>query len=55
MLCQITAPHFVVGITVDKDDKVVGVAPIVKYMMNWPYQKVLDYCKKKDWILEVIS
>lgn len=45
---RIEAPHFIAGLIMD-GDKVIGGAPIVKYMIGWTRQKVEIYCAKKGW------
>ena len=41
-------PGFCAGITL-WDDKVVGVADIVRYMRGWPRDKVCHYCAERGW------
>lgn len=45
---QIQAPHFTAGVVIHKG-QVVDAAPIVKYMIGWDLQRVLDYVKQKRW------
>lgn len=54
MLYEIIAPHFVCAIKTEKDI-VVKAAPIVKYMMGWPFIRVYDYCNKKHWELNALT
>jgi hypothetical protein len=51
MLIRITAPHFVAGYDMDAGN----IAPIIKYMKNWDYNKILNYCKSKGWYLEYLK
>lgn len=44
---RIEAPHFVAGGEID--NKCIRTAPIIKYMIGWTEQKIIDYCKKKSW------
>jgi len=48
VLIRITAPHFVAGF----DMTTGNIAPIIKYMKNWDYSKILNYCNSKNWYLE---
>lgn len=48
MLFRITAPHFVAGV-IEKE----RAAPIISYMVAWDLMKILDYCAKKGWEVEV--
>ena len=51
MFIRITAPHFVAGVdTVTKK-----CPPILNYMRHWDPYKIRDYCKYKNWGLEVLS
>lgn len=52
-LYRIEAPHFVAGFGF-KDQKVAGIAPIIKYMIDWPIDRIQRYCDKKGWHLEEI-
>jgi len=47
MFIQIVAPHFVAGIDIEGKER--RVAPIIKYMKDWPIEKILGYCRKKNW------
>lgn len=35
------------------ENKVITVAPIIKYMMGWSIQKIENYCYKKGWMMYV--
>lgn len=47
-MISVNAPHFCAGLEL-RENKVVNAAPILKYMMGWNEEKVISYCKKKDW------
>jgi len=50
MLIRIFVPHFVAGY-----DMASGrIAPIIKYMKGWDYNKILNYCNAKSWKLEYL-
>jgi hypothetical protein len=46
-LGKITAPDFVAGF--ETDGRVIKAAPIIKYMIGWPDQRVRDYVSGKGW------
>jgi len=48
-LVRITAPHFCAGVVIGGE-----VAPILRYMRGWPLQRVLEYCRRKGWRVQVI-
>ena len=48
-MIRIEAPYFVAGVTFDQTDKVISAAPIVRYMLGWPYTRVIEYCRFKKW------
>lgn len=51
---QITAPHFVAGLTVGRYGYVSSAAPIIGYLVGWHIEKVKELCKEKDFdLLEV--
>lgn len=52
-LACIEAPHFTAGIVL-WDDKVVEVAPIVRYMKKWSRERVRSYCQGKSWKVSVV-
>ena len=56
ILAQIKAPHFTAGIIL-RDDEVIDAAPIVKYMKDgrWTRVVVRDYCARKGWTIKVIE
>ena len=47
---QIRSDHFTAGVVIHKG-KVVDAAPIVKYMIGWDLERMLDYVKQKGWTL----
>ncbi len=47
---RIEAPHFVAGVVIE-DGRVIDCAPIIKYMRGWTDIQVLEYCRKKGWIV----
>src|SRR5688500_9965485 len=47
MVFRIKAPHFVAGC---HDGEC---APIIRYMENWPIERIRSYCASKGWILEI--
>lgn len=56
-MVRIEAPHFCAGVEL-RDNKVVKVAPILKYMRGWEVSRVTSYCdrvtsKKKKWKWEI--
>ena len=61
MFLRIEAPHFVAGIEVIEhccslkrfaNNKP---APIISYMKDWGFEKIAEYCKCKNWNLQVLS
>lgn len=44
VMVRIEASHFVAGIIVGE-----RAAPILKYMIGWPTEKIIKYCQKKGW------
>jgi hypothetical protein len=53
-LVRIEAKHFTAGIIMTPDDRVYKAAPILYYMSNWTLDQIEDYCKKKNWKMEII-
>jgi hypothetical protein len=56
ILAQITSdakPRFTAGIVL-WDDKVIEVAPIVKYMKKWSRAQVRDYCARRGWKISIV-
>lgn len=54
MLFRVVAPYFVAGVEV-VDGFVVEAPPIVRYMMGWPQNKLLNYSRVKNWKLEALE
>jgi len=48
MIVRISAPNFVAAYDIETGN----IAPIIKYMKGWSYEKILTYCNKKGWKLE---
>ena len=61
MILQITAPHFCAGGTLRlhhlHDLRVCGsqLAPIIRYMAGWQFDRVAIYCKAKGWNLQKLE
>ena len=53
-LYQIWAPHFVAAF-VWKNNKMTKHAPIIKYMKNWDFERIEQYCIMKAWMLELVE
>jgi len=51
---QITARHFVAAF-VWKNDCMWQHAPIIKYMKNWDFSRIKNYCLQKGWNLVLIE
>jgi hypothetical protein len=51
MLIRISAPHFVAGY----DMTTGNIAPIIKYMKGWSYDRILNYCNSKGWELQWLT
>lgn len=47
-MIRIVAPHFVAGWCTDR------CAPIVGYMRGWTAERVLAYCRRRDWRAEYV-
>lgn len=48
----ISAPHFVAGLELNKENVCINAAPIIKYMIGWDAMRIIEYCKKKGWSVE---
>lgn len=48
MFIRIVAPHFVAGI-----EPGVHAAPIIQYMLHWPLDRIMGYCRYKHWRVEI--
>ncbi len=44
----ITAPHLGAGVVICRG-QIIDAAPVVKYMIGWPLERMLDYVKEKGW------
>ena len=53
-LLQISSSYFCAGVEL-KNNVVARCAPIVRYMKGWPRHKVLSYCKKKEWAINLVG
>jgi hypothetical protein len=52
-LAQIDGKRFMAGIVL-RGDKVVEAAPILRYMRGWSRDRVREYCRSKNWRVEVV-
>lgn len=50
ILVTIASSHFYAGIDVRRR----RFAPIIGYMHNWGFRRVVDYCKAKGWRVGVV-
>lgn len=53
-LVRVVAPHFVAGLVVD-DDHVILAAPILRYMVGWPADKVRAKLAEMGWQASKVS
>jgi hypothetical protein len=53
LLLRITARHMVAGVIVDHGSVVIA-ADILRYMIGWTQEKVLNYCRVKNWRVEIL-
>lgn len=53
-LARILAPTFAAGFEYRRE-RVVYAAPIIRYMLGWPLNRVRAYCAKKKWRLELLD
>jgi len=49
MLIRIAAPHFVAGVVLDEQTRVIRTAPILHYMRDWSLPRIITYCIVKQW------
>lgn len=54
IVLRIKADHFVAGVEIYNRGPN-RCAPILKYMTNWSYQKILNYCKQRKWHVEELQ
>ena len=52
IIITIDSGYFNAGVVLF-ENRVITVAPIVKYMMGWDVQKIENYCYKKGWLMYV--
>lgn len=52
MMMQITAAHFCAGLVMD--EKVTEAAPILRYMIGWSSKRVIEYCMRNGWTMEIV-
>ncbi len=50
-LYQIRTPHFTAGLQVE-NGIVAKAAPIIRYMIGWSPEHVLQYCRSKKWFCD---
>lgn len=56
VLYQITGPHFVAGLGLNKEThRVTWCAPILHYMHHWSHAQVTGHCKEHGWQFERVS
>ena len=48
MTYQILGRHFTAGV-VFEDRVAMDAAPILHYMIGWPFTRVVDYCLRNRW------
>lgn len=48
MLLRIESNYFVAGCIVE-GDVCIHAAPIIRYMIKWPREKIITYIRKKGW------
>ena len=51
---QVSAPHFVAGVVLVAS-RVTEAAPILRYMRGWSYQRVLEFAKRKGWLVARVT
>lgn len=49
-LLRIEAPWFTCGAEINEAGTIIRAAPIVKYMIGWPYTKAIIYCAERGWV-----
>ncbi len=55
MLIRITAPHYVAGIIVSKNDIIINAAPILKWTIGKRWGKVAAYFDRKGFHYKIVS
>ena len=53
-LLVIDAPHFYCGVILNAH-RAVRAAPIVRYLLHWPRNRIEQYCRKRGWQCEVFD
>ena len=53
-LLSIDAPHFCCGLVL-VDDRAIRAAPIVRYMVGWPRSRIEQYCRARNWRVELVD
>jgi hypothetical protein len=53
MMIRIVSRHFVAAVVI-VGRFVVSAAPILRYMIGWPHDKVVAYCRTKRWDWQVV-
>ena len=48
MLIRITSKYFCAGYDMNNGN----IAPIIKYMKDWSFERIKNYCSLKGWKLE---
>ncbi len=51
LLYRVKAPNFVAGLEAS-EGWVVKTAPILKHLMGWSIESIVEYCQRKGWSLE---
>ena len=54
MMLRLTAPHFVAGVILN-EGLVTEAAPVVGYMLGWPFPRVRAYAISKRWNVEEMT
>lgn len=55
MILRIETPYFTAAVILDRFDNVTEAAPIIRYMLNWTFVDVQNYCSRKGWSWLTIS
>jgi hypothetical protein len=51
MLIRISSSYFTAGY--DTESKTI--VPIIKYIKGWSVEKIVSYCRKKNWKIEIVD
>lgn len=49
-LLIVTSPYFTAGLVYKE-----RAAPIIKYMIDWDFEQIKEYCAKKGWSVKTIQ